>query len=189
MDLDVGVIYGSIREGRTCDLVARWTVDQLEQTGTFKPQVIDPAELDLPISQGRDKHPAVTELTAMLARCDAFVIVTPEYNHSFPAAVKMVVDHAYTEWQAKPVGFVSYGGVSGGLRAVEQLRLVFAELSAVTTRTTVGLPQVWTQFDSEGKLLKPAPFERAMKQMLKELEWWGRVLKAGREGRPYAAVA
>ncbi len=72
-----------------------------------------------------------------LSEADAFIVVTPEYNHSFTASLKFVLDLVYEPWQGKPVAFVSYGGISGGLRAVEQLRLVFAELHAVTVRDTV----------------------------------------------------
>jgi hypothetical protein len=68
---------------------------------------------------------------------DAFVVVTPEYNHSYPASLKHAIDMAHGEWNTKPVAFVSYGGISGGLRAVEALRLVFAELHATTIRDTV----------------------------------------------------
>ena len=85
-------------------------------------------------------------MTPRLAAADAFVVVTPEYNHSYPAPVKTLIDWHFTEWQAKPVGFVSYGGMSGGLRAVEHLRGVFAELHAVTVRDTVSFHGAWDRF-------------------------------------------
>ncbi len=81
----------------------------------------------------------MTEFAAEVGRADAFVVVTPEYNHSFPASLKQAIDYAYDEWQAKPVGFVSYGCGSEGRHAVDQLRTVFTALHAVTMRDGVGL--------------------------------------------------
>ena len=99
--------------------------------------------------------PAAAATTASLnervASCDAFIVVTPEYNHGYPAPLKALIDSFGPEWHAKPVAFVSYGGISGGLRAVEQLRLVFAELHAVTIRESVSFAGAWEQFDPEGR--------------------------------------
>ncbi len=89
-------------------------------------------------------------LEEKIAEADAFIIVTPEYNHGYTAALKELIDSCYEPWHAKPVGFISYGGVSGGLRAVEQLRQVFAELHTVTIRDTVSFSNVWAQFDAAG---------------------------------------
>lgn len=82
-----------------------------------------------------------------IAAADAVLIVTPEYNHSFPGPLKTSIDSLRDEWKAKPVGFVSYGGIGGGLRAVEALRLVFAELHAVTVRDTVSFHNPWSRFE------------------------------------------
>jgi hypothetical protein len=89
-------------------------------------------------------------ITERLAEADAYVVVTPEYNHSFPAALKNVIDWHLTEWAAKPVGFVSYGGISGALRAIEHLRGVFAELHTVTIRETVSFAGAWGHWDNSG---------------------------------------
>jgi len=109
----------------------------------------------------------------------------PEYNHSFPAPLKNAIDWHFKEWQAKPIGFVSYGGISGGLRAVEQLRQVFAELHAVTVRDTASFHGVWAQFDSDGRPKDPGVCERAAKSMLDQLAWWGDALREARTRRPY----
>ena len=114
-------------------------------------------------------------------------MVTPEYNHSFPAPLKNAIDWHFKEWRAKPVGFVSYGGISGGLRAVEQLRQVFAELHAVTVRDTVSFHGAWTQFDSEGRLKDPERYEKGTQSMLDQLAWWGQALREARSQRPYVA--
>jgi NAD(P)H-dependent FMN reductase len=91
-------------------------------------------------------------------------------------------------WHAKPVAFVSYGGISGGLRAVEQLRLVFAELHTVTIRDSVSFAGAWEQFDSAGALLQPERAERSMAKMLDRLRWWAVALSTARAQSPYHAA-
>jgi NAD(P)H-dependent FMN reductase len=94
--------------------------------------------------------------TPLTVVADAFVIITPEYNHSFPAPLKTAIDWFSKEWSARPVAFVAYGGNAGGLRAVEQLRQVFAELHSVTVRNAAGFAGAWELFDATGQLRNPA---------------------------------
>ncbi|HLT63338.1 MAG TPA: NAD(P)H-dependent oxidoreductase [Pseudohongiella sp.] len=187
--IKVAVIMGSVRPGRFCDTVTSWLVSSLENSRDFQLKVIDPAELPLPGWADLQESLGVVELRRRLDEADAFIVVTPEYNHSFPAALKSVIDSAYQEWQAKPVGFVSYGGVSGGLRAVEQLRQVFAELHAVTLRDSVSFASAWRQFDESGELLEPAQAQRSLATMMARMQWWASTLRAGRRQRPYIPVA
>src|SRR5918994_1165207 len=98
-----------------------------------------------------------------------------------------VIDLSNPEWPAKPVAFVSYGGMSGGLRAVEQLRQVFGELHAVTIRDCVSFHNAWPLFDADGWLQEETGADLAAKTMLDRLAWWNRALHAGREAEPYAA--
>ncbi|MGQ4878682.1 NADPH-dependent FMN reductase [Billgrantia sp. LNSP4103-1] len=176
--LKVAVIYGSVREGRFCDTVGQWTVNQIRRRETFDVVVIDPAA------------EAASAFAERLAEADAFVVVTPEYNHSYPAALKTLIDGYKAQWQAKPVAFVSYGGASGGLRAVEHLRNVFAELHAVGIRDGVMFPNAWEQFDEQGQPLQAARYERGMRTLLARLAWWAETLRQGRTARDYAqAVA
>lgn len=177
----IGVIYGSIREGRLCDKVAAWVIDQTGRRFLVDP--VDPKAIDWAAWRVGRKHPELAALRERLERADGFVVVTPEYNHSFPAPLKLLVDAFSAEWQAKPVAFVAYGGISGGLRAVEQLRLVFAELHATTIRDTVSLAQAWSRFDAEGRLIDPP--EAAMAVLLERLAWWVEALKEARARRPY----
>ncbi|MGA2539656.1 MAG: NAD(P)H-dependent oxidoreductase, partial [Terracidiphilus sp.] len=121
-----------------------------------------------------------------IERAEAFIVVTPEYNHGYPAPLKSVIDSVGAEWQAKPVAFVSYGGISGGLRAVEQLRLVFAELHTVTIRDTVSFAGAWEQFDAAGQLLEPTRAEKSMTVMLQRLHWWAMALRLARQSNSYA---
>jgi NAD(P)H-dependent FMN reductase len=129
---------------------------------------------------------ALGVVTPRLARADAFVVVTPEYNHSFPASLKSAIDWHFVEWQAKPIGFVSYSGGTGGIRAVEQLRQVFAELSAVTVRDAVSFPRYYELFGPDGSLTNPEGPNGAAKELLDQLLWWGSVLHDGRAGAGYA---
>jgi NAD(P)H-dependent FMN reductase len=117
------------------------------------------------------------------------VVVTPEYNHGYPAALKFVIDSAYAEWNGKPAGFVSYGGLAGGLRAVEQLRPVFAELHVVTMRDGVSFASPWSQLDEAGALKAPPDASKAMATMLAQLRWWALALRTARLAAPYAEIA
>jgi len=176
--ITVGVVYGSTRAGRFCDKVAGWAAEQIAARAGFAVELIDPATpRDAGIVQQR------------IALCDAFVVVTPEYNHGYPAPLKALIDSVGAEWHAKPVAFVSYGGISGGLRAVEQLRLVFAELHAVTIRDSVSFAGAWEQFDGAGILLQPERAERSMATMLSRLRWWSVALSNARNAAPYAQIA
>lgn len=187
--LSIAVILGSNREGRFGDTVARWVAAQIAARNDFAMDLIDPAALVLPSRHEREASAGIVALRQRIDRADAFIVVTPEYNHGYPAALKFLIDSAYDEWHAKPVAFVSYGGISGGLRAVEQLRPVFAELHAVTIRDTVSFAYAREQFDSGGSLLRPAPAEKAMAALLSQLKWWGKALRAARLGQQYGQEA
>jgi NAD(P)H-dependent FMN reductase len=184
--IKVAVVYGSTRPGRFCDTVVRWTVERVAASGKYQVDVIDPAEGSA--GEASDGPPAET-LQQRLGKADAFVIVTPEYNHGYPAPLKALIDASGAEWHAKPVAFVSYGGVSGGLRAVEQLRLVFAELHAVTLRDSVSFPGAWEQFDATGALRHPERAEKGMATLLSRLAWWADALRRARTATPYSASA
>lgn len=187
--LRLAVIVGSGRKGRTGAVVARWFALRAEQRGDLDVDMIDLAAYPLPAEPSPDPSPAtvdlLTELSPRLARADAFVVITPEYNRSFPASLKSAIDWHFSEWQAKPVAFVSYGGRSGGLRAVEQLRQVFPEVHAMTIRDTVSFHAVWDQFDRDGRPKDPIGCNAAAKTMLDQLMWWANALREARRSRPY----
>ncbi|GAA1197488.1 NADPH-dependent FMN reductase [Prauserella alba] len=186
--LRIAVIVGSNREGRFGPTVADWFAEQAAGFEGIDVDVIDVAAIPLPtvIDFGAAPDPHVTALGERLAAADAYVVVTPEYNHSFPAPLKNLIDLYRTQWQAKPVGFVSYGGMGGGLRAVEQLRLVFAELHATTVRDSVSFHNAWNHFDESGAPLDEG-CNAAAKGMLGQLTWWARALRNARAVEPYAA--
>jgi NAD(P)H-dependent FMN reductase len=183
--LHLAIIIGSTRQGRFAPTVADWFVGQVRRRNDMTVDVIDLAEARLPDVLADRPAPEVAAITPRLTSADAFVVVTPEYNHSFPAPLKNVIDWHFKEWQAKPVGFVSYGGMAGGLRAVEHLRQVFAELHAVSVRDTVSFHGVWAQFDSEGRPKDADGCERMAKSMLDQLAWWGQALREAKNKWPY----
>ncbi|MGW3987411.1 NADPH-dependent FMN reductase [Streptomyces sp. NPDC004830] len=186
--LRVTLVVGSNRHGRFGPVVADWLRGRLTDRDDLVAEVVDVAEADLPTSlePTPEARAALSGITPKLARADAFVVLTPEYNHSFPAGLKNLVDWHYGEWRAKPVALVSYGGLAGGLRAVEHLRQVFAELHTVTVRDTVSFHNAGASFDDGGALRDPSGPDAAAKTMLDQLVWWGRALREARAQHPYA---
>lgn len=182
----IGVILGSIRQGRINDRVALWAIRQLHGHG-FATRVIDPADADLlPVQTGDPA--AIGTLRARMADLDGFVIVTPEYNHAEPGWLKTLIDSVTAEWWARPVGLIGYGGISGGLRALEALRIILAELHTVTLRDTVSFASPWRKLDEAGHVIDPeeaAAAEAAMAVFAHRLEWWVEALSQARAARPY----
>ncbi|WP_309096164.1 NAD(P)H-dependent oxidoreductase, partial [Streptomyces sp.] len=156
--LRVTLVIGSNRHGRFGPVVADWLLDRLRGRDDLVAEVVDVADAELPTSlePTPEATAVLSGITPKLARADAFVVLTPEYNHSFPAGLKNLVDWHYGEWRAKPVALVSYGGLAGGLRAAEHLRQVFAELHAVTVRDTVSFHNAGASFDDHGTLRDPS---------------------------------
>lgn len=177
------VITGSVRDGRFGPTVSNWIARVAAQRPEFEVDVIDLAELDIPadMSVSADQQVFAEKIDAS----DAIIVVTPEYNHSFPGPLKTAIDSLKTQWQGKPIGFVSYGGISGGLRAVEALRIVFAELHAVTVRDVVAFPMAWTKFDENGDPVERDVVSVAADALLNNLAWWAAALKKARAEVPY----
>jgi NAD(P)H-dependent FMN reductase len=170
----LAIIIGSVRAGRIAPAVTGWLLSQLESHKNISIDVIDLADLQLPANlDGGGDAPAFLK---RIDASDAFIVVTPEYNHGYPGALKTAIDTAREEWYAKPVGFVSYGGIAGGLRSVEQLRLVFAELHAVTIRQAVSFHRVHDMLSGAGRLRDTT----AAHSMLGQLSWWACALRKAR---------
>lgn len=180
--LNVEVIVGSVREGRIGRAVADWFVERTTTNPSWNVSVIDLRELSLP--QDFSDSPATEVFRQRIDRADAVVAVTSEYNHGYPAALKTAFDSVKHEWRAKPIGFVSYGGISGGVRAVEQLRQVVAELHMVSVRQSVTIHRVHKQFGHELYGIDPIAID-ATEKMIRELHWWGSGLHTQRASDPY----
>ncbi|MFD8807071.1 NADPH-dependent FMN reductase [Streptomyces sp. NPDC059597] len=189
--LNIAVVIGSVREGRFGPTVARWFIKQAEQREDISVELVDLVDYPLPLEKATPGDPPDEEtanlrqaLATRLGRADAFVVVTPEYNNTIPAALKNAIDWIFDEWAAKPVGFVSYGGMSGGLWAVSHLRHVFTELHAVPLREQLIFHQVWNRFDGDAPR-DAEDSEVAAKTLLNRLVWWAEALRSARAARPY----
>lgn len=183
-NLKLAVIIGSTREGRWGPVPSKWIAETAARHGGFDVDLVDLLDTGLPQhvtetdlwSRPGDPSATVSGLGERLHRADAFIVVTPEYNHSYPAPLKHAIDYYMSEWAAKPVGLVTYGGGAGGQRAAEHLRQVFPELRATTIRHTLMFPMYWEKFDENGQFTGFADAEPFAKGFLDELEWWGRAL-------------
>jgi NAD(P)H-dependent FMN reductase len=170
------VIIGSTRPGRAGLPIAEWFIERARAHGKFEVVVADLAELDLPLLNeanhprlGRYDHQHTKDWSAVVDASDAFVMVTPEYNYGYPAALKNAIDYLHAEWKYKPVGFVSYGGVAAGTRAVQQLKQVLTTLRMVPVFEGVNIP-FHTQFiDDSGRVQANETMELAADAMLDEL--------------------
>lgn len=191
-ELRLAIIVGSTREGRFGPRIANWFADTARTHGIFDVDVVDLVDFDIPTRMGQG-HPrqgvyseSVRPFATRIAAADSIVFVTPEYNHGYPASLKAAIDALHVEWLAKPVSFVSYGGASGGIRAIEQLRQVAAELHMVDIRETLSIPFVFGAFDADGSI-KDTQFETIAKGLLDQLVWWAAALTTARRTNPYEA--
>ncbi|NZA25265.1 NAD(P)H-dependent oxidoreductase, partial [Luteimonas sp. SJ-92] len=183
--LRLELILGSNRSPRLCDAVAAWAAAHVATQGGFEVSVLDPARLRLPDRLPTTPDPATRALRRRIGAADAYLVVVPEYNHGYPAPLKQLIDAASADWHARPVAFVSYGGFSGGLRAVEQLRQVFAALHVVTMHDSVAIANAGARFDADGRLREPEALESRLQAMLAQLRWWALALRDARRARPY----
>lgn len=181
--LRVLVIVGSIREGRFGPVPAHWFARHAADRPDLEVHVVDLAENPLPmvLSDGDGNlPPVVTDVGRELAAADAVVVVTPVYNRGYPASLKNAIDWFHDEWAATPVGFVSYGGRTGGVEAVEQLRTVFVELHTMTIRNVLSFPDFWEHFTDAGRPVDPRHTAAAADGFLDQLTWWARALREAR---------
>jgi NAD(P)H-dependent FMN reductase len=170
------IVIASTRPGRVGLPVAEWFRGRAAEHGGFDVDLVDLVELELPLLDEashprlrRYTKPHTHEWSAMVDDADAFVFVTSEYNHGYPAALKNAIDYLHHEWQYKPVGFVSYGGVAAGTRAVQQLKQVVAAIKLVAVVEAVNIPFVAQFIDSQGVVQANEVMEQAARAMLDEL--------------------
>jgi NAD(P)H-dependent FMN reductase len=193
--LKIAVITGSTRPGRKNESVAHWVYGLALTRSDAEFELVDIKDYNLPLLDepappilARYSQPHTKVWAAKIAEFDAYVFVSPEYNHGPSAALKNAIDHLFREWNNKAAGFVSYGG-AGGARAVEHLRLILANLMVATVQSQVMLPS-FTDFDDSGAF-RPAPrHEQEVHAMLDQVVAWGEALRSvripqpGRNSRP-----
>lgn len=184
--LKIAIILGSTRPNRLGAVVARWVAEAAGGRSDAEFTLIDLAEIGLPLldegmppAAGRPENQHSKDWAALVAGFDAFVFVTAEYNHSIPAALKNAIDFLHAEWNNKSAGFVSYGA-DGGIRAVEHLRLVLAELQVATVRTQLPF-SLHTDFENYRDLRPTARHEVILHTLIDQVIAWGTALKPLRE--------
>ena len=195
MSLNTAVIYGSARRARKGINVARFAARKLEER-QHDVTLIDTAEYELPLLDLMYKEydagtaPAPMQAVAeILAAADGFVIVTGEYNHSVPAALKNLLDHYQSEYLYKPSAIITYSaGPFGGVRALVNMRGIMAELGSPAIPSAFPVSAVFKAFDDDGNAVDEAYNERVGK-FLDEYEWYARALKRERDGGACAANA
>jgi NAD(P)H-dependent FMN reductase len=170
------VILASTRPGRAGEPIADWFVERAVAHGAFDVELVDLAEVALPFMD-EPNHPRLRRYThehtkawaARVNSADAFVFVTPEYNYGLTAPLKNAIDYLHFEWQHKPVGFVSYGGVAAGTRAVQMLKQVVTTLKMLPLFEAVNIPFHTQLIDEEGALEANEVMVKAAAAMLDEL--------------------
>jgi NAD(P)H-dependent FMN reductase len=180
--IKIAIIVGSTRPGRKADAVAAWVHGLAKQRSDAEFEVVDIKDfnlplLDEPVPPSMDKYSKDHTKTwaAKIAAFDAYVFVTPEYNHATSGALKNAIDFLYKEWNNKAAGFVGYGS-AGGTRAVENLRLIMGELQVADVRAQVAL-SLHTDFENYTTFKPAAQHEKSLKAMLDQLVAWGGAMK------------
>ncbi|MHB1072112.1 MAG: NADPH-dependent FMN reductase [Gemmatimonadaceae bacterium] len=185
MTLKVQVIAASTREGRKGFPVAQWAMDQVRAHAKFDAELVDLREVALPLFD-EPKHPRFADYahehtrrwSAIVQRADAFVFVTPEYDHGPPASLLNALQYLVKEWAYKPAGFVSYGGVSAGVRSVAGLKPVVCALKMMPMVEAVAIPFFAQHLDEASGRFDPGEVQaKAAVAMLDELHRWAGALR------------
>ncbi len=184
--LRIAIILGSTRPGRNGEAVVKWVHEIAKKRTDAEFELVDVKDFNLPLLDepmppimGQYSKPYTKAWAAKVGSFDSYVFVTPEYNHGVPGALKNAIDFLFREWNDKAAGFVSYGG-AGGARAVEQLRLVLAEVQMATVRNQV-LLSMFTDFENFSVFKPASNHEKSVNAMLDQIVAWGGAFKALRE--------
>lgn len=184
----VAIIIGSTRPGRNGEAVAKWVYNIAKNRTDAEFELVDLQDFNLPLldeavppSMGDYKNEHTKKWSEKIESFDAFVFVTPEYNHSTSGALKNAIDYLYKEWNNKAAGFVSYGSV-GGVRAVEHLRLIMAELQIADVRAQVSF-SLYSDFENFSVFKPSGKKEESVQTMLTQVINWGEALKSVRTSK------
>jgi NAD(P)H-dependent FMN reductase len=196
--LKIKIIIGSTRQGRFSEKPAQWIYEEAKKLEGVEAELLDLRDYPMPffespmspsMAQGKYENEVVQKWAAKIKEGDAFIIVTPEYNHGYPAVLKNAMDVIYPEWNRKPVGFVAYGSAMGA-RSVEQLRQVAVELQMAPIRNAIHIPVDIFFAAMMGKgvqgpemfePIRKGPMGDPVERFFNDLFWWARALKYGRE--------
>lgn len=185
------IIIGSTRPGRVGLKVGEWFYDLAKTQQLFSVELLDLAEINLPFMD-EPNHPRLHRYTKqhtiqwseIITRGDAYIFITPEYNYGIPAPLKNAVDFLYQEWVAKPLSFISYGGMAGGARSTQMMKQVVTTLNMVPIADTIHIPYI-TKHIANGKFLSDDHINKATISMLRKLAVWS---KYGKEIRKELAL-
>lgn len=172
------IINGSVREGRMSDKILNWAVELLKDDADLELDIVDLKEVDLPfydeavppmMAKSQYKNPSGVAWAKRVAEAEAFIMITPEYNYGTSAVLKNAIDWVYEGWNNKPVGFIGYGALAAGTRAVQQLRQNIVNVKLFSAPTSIQIPFIWQAFDENGQ---PAheDLNNNLKDMIQELK-------------------
>lgn len=186
--MHIKIIAGSTRPGRFNMQPAAWLKALAEKQEGITVSLVDLAEVGLPMydetvpaSMNQYEHEHTKKWAEIIGEADGFIFVTPEYNHSYSAALKNALDYLYAEWNYKPVSFVSYGSGAGGARAVEHLRGIAGELKMYDLREQLVLSNYWERLNDRGEYQFSETEEETAKKILSDLAFWSKQMKGARE--------
>ena len=191
-ELLVPVIYGSVRSERRGICAARWLVNELKRRG-MRPVLVDPLEKPFPLLDRMYKEfepgtapPVMEEIAKLFRAADGFAVVSGEYNHGIPPALKNLMDHYLEEYFWRPAAIICYsGGRFGGVRAAMQLRMTLAEMGMVTIPSLLPIANVQNAFDEDGNATDPK-FASYNTEFFEEFTWYMQALREKRKtGVPY----
>jgi len=178
------IIVVSTRQGRKGPAVASWFEQQARAHGAFEVELVDLATVALPLFDEPDhprlrkyQHAHTRAWSETIARGDAYVFVTPEYNFGTPPSLVNALDYLAREWEYKPASFVSYGGISGGLRGVQATKLLLTSLKVVPLVEAVAIPMFTSRLDASGAFTSDEKLDASAKAMLSELARWEQALR------------
>lgn len=190
MSLNIKIILASVRNGRFGDKPAKWILNHAKKIDGIKVELLDLKDYQLPVFsepvspayvKGKYGKKEVDAWAKKIADADGFIVVTPEYNHGYPATLKNNIDCIYKEWNKKAISFVSYGS-TGGARVIQQLREVSIELQMTPIRNSVHIMNPWFLTEEDGSL-KPGvldAYDHSAQNLLTQLVWWANALKEAR---------
>lgn len=191
--LRIAIVIGSTRPNRVAPQVANWVLEQAKKRGDASYEIVDIADFDLPVldepmppSLGNYAHGHTKRWAETVASYDGYIFITPEYNHSITGALKNAIDFVYSEWNNKAAGFVSYGS-TGGVRAVEHMRGVMAEIQVADVRAHVSM-SLYTDFENFSAF-KPAPqHAQQLSVLCEQLVSWTRAMRGVRTEKQAVAA-
>lgn len=183
MKLYIPILLGTAREERRSENAANFVLKEFQKFNEAETELIDVKDYRIKATDDTEEQEQAKRFAEKAIRADGFIIISPEYNHGYPGELKMMLDMLYKEYNRKPVGICGVaGGGMGGVRVVEQLRLVAIELQMVPINKAVYFSNASKLFDERGTITDESYNER-MKAFFEELLWYTKVLKNGRENK------